>query len=124
MKRREERLKLEKQGRISRKRKKYLHESRHLHALSRMRGRGGKFGKRNESSLLPQVPSTTAQWPKFHVPQLVRFQVPQFKVEYSSNKLVQPQRKGLDDSQNQQRAVTCGRKRRPRAAAAKKFTFS
>uniref|UniRef100_A0A0N5AP86 Nuclear transcription factor Y subunit n=1 Tax=Syphacia muris TaxID=451379 RepID=A0A0N5AP86_9BILA len=66
MRRREARMKLEKEGRVSRIRKKYLHESRHLHALTRMRGRGGKFGKRDET------PVFTQNWEDFRVPQIIK----------------------------------------------------
>lgn len=59
MQRREARMKLEREGKISRMRKKYLHESRHLHALARMRGEGGKFGRRREKLVLPPI------WPDF-----------------------------------------------------------
>uniref|UniRef100_A0A5S6Q5R8 Nuclear transcription factor Y subunit n=1 Tax=Trichuris muris TaxID=70415 RepID=A0A5S6Q5R8_TRIMR len=43
MQRRLVRGKLESEGRIPKKRRKYLHESRHLHALNRVRGEGGRF---------------------------------------------------------------------------------
>ncbi|TMS36227.1 hypothetical protein L596_003443 [Steinernema carpocapsae] len=43
LKRRLTRAKLEQQGLIPKERRKYLHESRHKHALKRQRGEGGKF---------------------------------------------------------------------------------
>ncbi|WKY16835.1 hypothetical protein Q1695_001446 [Nippostrongylus brasiliensis] len=52
LKRRLARQKLEAEGRLPKKRQKYLHESRHQHALARVRGEGGKFdrGKLLETS--------------------------------------------------------------------------
>ncbi|RNA32915.1 nuclear transcription factor Y subunit alpha [Brachionus plicatilis] len=48
MKRRIARAKLENAGRIPRiRKKKFLHESRHKHAMNRVRGQGGRFAKKN-----------------------------------------------------------------------------
>ncbi|XP_019154171.1 PREDICTED: nuclear transcription factor Y subunit A-3-like isoform X2 [Ipomoea nil] len=59
LRRREIRAKLEAENKVVKVRKAYLHESRHVHALKRARGSGGRFLNKNELQQLKSAASPT-----------------------------------------------------------------
>ncbi|XP_043976774.1 nuclear transcription factor Y subunit alpha-like isoform X4 [Gambusia affinis] len=82
LKRRQARAKLEAEGKIPKERRKYLHESRHRHAMQRKRGDGGRFfspKEKEEAALgLSQVRSYDGAGGGEHKPQSCNFSVIHF----------------------------------------------
>ncbi|XP_037087614.1 nuclear transcription factor Y subunit alpha-like [Pollicipes pollicipes] len=63
LKRRQARARLETDGRVPKERRKYLHESRHKHALNRARGDGGRFGSNPSKSAAGAAGVPVAKFP-------------------------------------------------------------